>query len=309
MERILVLGSQGFIGRNLTQELKQKKFSVYGYDKISLELVVEHEKPKYIHGDFTNEHDFECILTKNKIDTIYHLISTTIPSESTDNIIDEIKDNVFPTIRLLDTLRKLSNIKLIFISSGGTVYGESLCYPHKPDDRLHPICSYGIQKSLIENYINLYNNFYDISYNIVRISNAYGVELQKEKMQGIIPIFINKLICNEPITLYGDSKRDYIYIDDVIEALIKIGDYTGEKKAFNVGSGVSFSTSQVIKMIEDAIGKQFQDIIKLPKRACDVNENVLDITETINELDWNPEYNMKAGIDDLISKLALQPPC
>ena len=300
MQNVLLLGSQGFMGNFLADKLNKCGLDVIRFDKAEVASDKQEAGYRYICGDFTTEYDYKSLFNEFSIDTIYHLISTTVPDFKTETIIDEIKENVFPTLSLLEAMRKSDIKKMVFVSSGGTVYGESNGIAHKPDKKLQPICSYGIYKSMIESYFHLYNKYYDIDYSIARISNPYGEYFQKNRTQGLIPILINRLYNNEPINLYGDTKRDYIYIDDVIEALYKIGVYNGPMKIFNIGSGVAYTLSQIVEKIENTTGKRFVEITRLPIRKCDVLENVLDISETMKELNWRPRHDIDTGILELL---------
>lgn len=297
---ILVLGGCGFIGSFLVKRL-QEEHNVIIYDRC--EPAYEF-KGKYIVGNFAEEQRFYEILVENRVDLVFHLISTALPSDSTQMIEQEILNNVIPSVRLFEAMVKADVKRLIFASSGGTVYGESLGRPHKVEDRTAPICSYGIQKNSIENYIALYNLYYDMEFIVARISNPYGVWKQQNRLQGIIPIFIRKLLDDEPITVFGDTKRDYIYIDDVIDAFMCMIKYEGSERVFNVGTGVATSISEIIEIIEEQVGKKFSQIEYKDIRKCDVRENVLDVTEIGRQLQWFPgKKNIKEGICDMTAKI------
>ena len=170
--KYLVLGSNGFIGSNLVKQLMKEKCDLRLFDlKLNKDNNLIHNNIEYIQGEFGIDCDFDA-LTKD-IDIVYHLISTTIPSSNIGYNI-EIQQNVMGTIKLLDSCVKNKIKKIIFISSGGTVYGKSKGIPFKEDDCTNPICSYGIQKLSIEKYIQLYNNMYGLDYRIIRLANPYG---------------------------------------------------------------------------------------------------------------------------------------
>lgn len=291
MERILVTGATGFIGQNLVTKLRQEGVSVVGYDRILT-------KTDYllIEGNFADETRFEQILRDNQIDTVYHLISTTVPKEDTSDIDVEVMDNVVPTLRLLEAMRRAGTKRMIFVSSGGTVYGEGKNAAHRITDSTEPICGYGMQKLVIEEYLQFYNRRYEMDLRIVRLANPYGVLPHRFRVQGIIPIFMERLLKGEPITVFGDTLRDYIDIDDAVAALVKLGAYEGSKKLFNVGSGVPTRVSEIVALIEKTAGKKFVSVEHKPIRTCDVQENVLDISETKQELQWTPKINLEEGI-------------
>ncbi len=299
MKNVMVLGGNGFIGTFLSKRL-QNEYNVIIYDR---------NEPSYsfngtfIKGNFVEEINFFEILKDNNIDIVFHLLSTTVPTENLDCIEDEIIMNVIPSIKLFKAMIKAGVKKLIFASSGGTVYGEYSGTPHKCEDSTNPISSYGVQKNMIESYINLFNLYYSTEFIIARISNPYGVWAQKNRFQGVIPIFINNLINDSEITIYGETIRDYIFIDDVIDALVLLKDYTGTERKFNIGTGIGHTTSEIVEMLESKLKKNFVKINYEKIRKCDVKENILDISNTISELKWMPKYNIEDGINNTINKI------
>lgn len=295
MGKILVLGASGFIGSRLVQELL-KKNCVVGYSRTRPAHIKPTPNYTHIYGNFSVEKDFVSIIEKNQISCIYHCISTTTPREGTAHIVGEGEDNIIPSLRLLEAASKQDGIKLIFLSSGGTVYGENLGYPSKVGHELHPICTYGIQKRTIEEYLRYYSANTKLDGCIARISNPYGVMEQIKRTQGIIPIFLKCLQDGQGITLFGDTVRDYIHIDDVVDALVAIKEYQGKEKIFNVGSGQGVRLSEVVELMEQVTGKQFSSIVHQPKRTCDVQVNILDISTTQSELGWRPSIPLEDGI-------------
>jgi len=292
MKNVLVLGSNGFIGHHLVNRLLLE-YNVIGYDRIAPNVSLPYP---FIQSDFTQDEKFEDILLSFRIDTVFHLISSTIPCQESKQIIREIEENIIPTVKFLEAMNNTGAKRIIFCSSGGTIYGESKGKPHLCTDNIEPICSYGIQKAVIEHYLGLYNKLYNIKGLIARISNPYGMLTLQNRTQGVIPIFISKLLLKEPIILYGETLRDYIHINDVIEALNKLGQYEKEKKIFNIGTGIPTSLKDLIKLLERVTKRKFVDIIKKDKRNYDVYENSLDISDTVNELDWQPKISLEEGV-------------
>lgn len=302
MENVLIIGGSGFIGTFLSKKL-QEKYNVFIYDKNEPN---NDYKGMFIKGNFVDEYNFYDILKEHKIDIVFHMLSTTVPMDKLDHIEDEILMNVIPSIRLFKAMLNADVKRLIFASSGGTVYGEYNGAPHKCEDNTNPISSYGIQKNMIEKYIEIFNLYYDMEFITVRISNPYGVWKSKNRFQGIIPIFLDRLISDSEIVVYGETVRDYIFIDDLINALLLLIDYKGIKRIFNIGTGVGHSISQIIEILELKIGKKFKKINYDQIRKCDVKENILDISDTVCELNWIPRYNIEEGVNDIIKKMGLE---
>ncbi len=299
MHNVLILGCNGFIGQYLTSELMRRGIRVVGYDRVGAVFAAP---DRFIEGNFCCESDFSHIIEEENIDTVFHLISTTTPAEGVVNVMREVEENILPTMRLLEAL-KGRGVQVIFPSSGGTVYGETENSANKTDDALRPICSYGMQKLAIENFMRLYDATGAVRCKICRVSNPYGVMPQQGRTQGIIPILLRRLFDDEPITLFGDTVRDYIYITDVIEALIKVAEYQRSLVEFNVGSGIGVSLNELVEKLEQAAGKRFKQINRLPIRSCDVRYSVLDCANTEKELGWSRQVSLDAGICHTISHM------
>lgn len=296
MGNILVLGANGFIASHLINELL-KTHHVVGYDVCESAQFKNHTRYQCMIGDYCTEDRFDEILKKHHISAVYHLICTTVPKEGTERSKTEILQNVLPTLNLLEAMVKAGVKRIIFSSSGGTIYGEGNAdCPNTEEDPLHPVCSYGVQKATIEAYLHLYKHMHGISPVIARIGNPYGPWLQQDRTQGIIPILIRKLIAREKIELYGDTIRDYLYIDDAVRALVGMLDYRGNETVFNVGSGDGVWLHDLMTIIERVVGISFDSVNKQTIRSCDVNVNILNSTRLRRELNWYPQVSLIEGI-------------
>ena len=296
MVKVLVIGANGFIGQHLVGKLlEDENLSVIGYGKQAPKNIEHIERYQFLCGDYRSESRFADIFSQYKIDLIYHLISTTTPRSETSHAIEELQDNVIPTIRILQAMSQTNTKKLIFSSSGGTIYGvqNEDC---RTDQPLRPICSYGAQKVSIEAYLSVYRHTYGLDCKIARIANPYGLTPQNDRRQGIIPILINCLMNNLPVTLYGNAIRDYIYIDEVIDALVKMQFYNGKQTVFQIGTGVATDLHTVISMIEKICDKRFSNVNIEKERICDVHRSVLDISDTIDALAWRPRISLEEGV-------------
>lgn len=300
MKKCLILGAGGFMGKSLCRELV-KDYEIVAFDRrIPEELTAIDGTIKCVEGDFVETKDFSSLL--EGVDKVIHLISTTIPQEETANTDVEIMQNVVPTVRLLESMVKVGVPEIIFSSSGGTIYGETGDHENETTDELHPICGYGVQKKVIESYLEFYGLRYGINYKIMRISNPYGIGQDPQRPQGVIPIFVHRLLNDMPITIFGDgnSQRDYIYVPDLIAAFDKVLEYSGDTHIFNVGSGSAHTLNEIIEIIEHKVGKKFVSIDYREQRKCDVSRNVLKVDETQRELDWRAEMDLVRGIETVI---------
>lgn len=301
---VLILGGSGFIGYNLVKRFaKKEKLRVF--DKMWRHGATS-ENVDLITGDFQHM-DFETLL--EGVDTVFHFISTSTPFDGTERMAVDIEENLLPTVRLLDAMRKKSIKKIFFVSSGGTVYGECTI-PAKESEKTSPECVYAAQKVWIENCLHLYEKYDGIQGYILRVGNPYGLEINKKKHQGIIPIFTEKIIREEPIEIWGtgENRRDYIYIDEVIDAIEAVYAYQGTYRIFNIGTGSSYSTHEMIEQIERVVGKQAK-IIYMEKRKCDLLESQLDVSLIRMECGWHSRLTVGQGIEMYVNRLGQQTGC
>ncbi len=210
----------------------KKNYYVTIFDKLNfsrINLAHNLSKIKIIEGDFNNEVDIKNSL-KN-IDIVFHLVSSTLPANSNENPVYDVETNLISSLKLFEECIQHKIKKVVFISSGGTVYGVPDKTPIIESHPLNPICSYGIIKKAIEDYLFMFNKIYGLSYNVFRLSNPYGERQNPYVAQGVIPVFLSKIIQNQKIEIWGDGEvtRDYIYIKDAVELLVKSLNYRVEK--------------------------------------------------------------------------------
>ena len=286
---IIILGAAGFIGTNLTIALANEKneysksiniitlFDREGADfshitKLGLDNI------KIVYGNFDMETDFETIIKGQ--DIVYHLISTTVPTTSNQRIAQELIANVVVTANLLEACVNNKVNEIVFLSSGGTVYGKEEVTPLSEDTATNPISSYGVQKITIEKLLYLYNYMYGLDYRIIRLANPYGPYQKPNGVLGVITTFTYKALRGEPIIVYGDGSivRDFIYIEDVIEGILNIVYGKSNNRVFNLGSGKGTSVKEVIDTIIKTLNVNI-DIQYIPGRKVDVPINVLDISQ------------------------------
>lgn len=296
MKKICIIGAAGFIGTNLSIELKKNKFN-----KITLvDRRLEYFVPEVIDINvelkqalLNCDDDFSYL--KNQ-DILYHLVSTTIPAISNRHIVQELQENVIFSSKLLDAAAHYNVKKIIFISSGGTVYGKDFRCPLSEETPLNPISSYGLQKVMIEKLLYLYHYIYGLDYRIIRLSNPYGPYQRPNGMLGVITTFIYKALNNEKIEIYGDGSiiRDFIYISDAIKGIINIADTEGSARIYNLGSGKGTSIKKLAEIIKCVIGNV--EIIYKPGRDADIPVNFLDIKRFERDYGKLKLTNLKEGI-------------
>src|SRR5262245_50406486 len=272
MASCLVLGGAGFIGSHLVDALKAAGHRVSVFDR-------PHE--------FLDPADLERSLPGAEL--VFHLISTTGPKDSNDNPARDIESNVAATARLLELCRQHRPRRLVFISTGGAVYGVPRATPIPETHPTDPISSYGIHKLAIEKYLHLAHVLYGLDYRILRVANAYGERQRTDRAQGAVAVFLERALRGEPIQIWGDGSvvRDYVYVGDIVAALLKAATHEGEHRVFNIGSGHGVSLNQLVERIGAVVGRS-PVVQYTPARRFVVPQNVLDISLAQRELDWQP---------------------
>lgn len=276
---ILVLGAAGFIGTNLVQRLNNTyKVTAYDQNEYALKRLsnLTEGKIDIRTGNLLRESELSHILKGQNI--VYHLISTTVPATSNINISQEICDNVEAMAKFLDACIAYKVEKIVFLSSGGTVYGLQDSFPIREGAEEYPISSYGTQKLMNEKLLYLYHHIYGLNYHIIRLSNPYGPYQNPKGAQGVVTKTIYKALKGEKIDVFGDGSiiRDYLYIDDAIDAIIKVAEGNVVNTIFNIGCGKGTSLTDLFQIIEKSLGIPLK-LSYHPDRAVDVPVNYLDV--------------------------------
>lgn len=299
-KNVLLIGGFGFLGRNLLEALKTE-YNVIVFDRAG---PPDNQNVLSFRGDFTNKDDLERVFRESPIDLVIHSVSTTIPS-NTDSIFD-VHSNVIGTIQLLELMKKYSIPKIVFISSGGTIYGivkeKESVNEHHPT---FPICSHGISKLAIEKYISLYHHLYSIDYLILRLSNPFGEHHLSDK-HGFINVALKKMLRGEAIEVWGNGEvvRDYVYVKDCAAIIKELLQRKISNEIFNVGSGTGLSIKQILSLLEKNYGKL--NIRWQEKRNFDVPRIVLNITklQSVVQHQFTP---LEQGIRNTYDWLKSQP--
>lgn len=294
MDKVLILGGNGFIGSHIVDILRERKYSVRVFDKKPEQYRNEFEDVEYIYASF----DDTLALTEalSDIDIVIHSLSTSVPSSSLSSPIDDINGNLVNTIKFLEIMNRNSVKKILFLSSGGTVYGIPQNIPIPENHSTNPICSYGIVKLAIEKYLLMYEELYDFKTLIFRVSNPYGIRQGHIGVQGFISTALSKAILNEKINIYGDGNivRDYLYVSDLAEICVNALSFKNIG-VFNIGSGKGYSLNEIIIIIENILKKKL-DVNRLPARKYDIDKNILSISKLEEIFQWTPTTNIETGI-------------
>jgi UDP-glucose 4-epimerase len=291
--KCVLLGGAGFMGSHLAERLLKAGHAVRVFDM--RERGRANEAPgardiEWVRGDFLDTADVAAAIAGCQ--GVFHLVSTTLPQSSNQNPARDVADNIVGTLHLLEGRRKI-----VFASSGGTVYGVPRAGSITEDHPTHPITSYGIGKLTIEKYLELYRVLHGVDYCALRIANPFGERQRIASGQGAVTTFLHRAYRGEPIEIWGDGSvvRDYLYVGDVAEAMVRALDHRGAHRVINIGSGVGRDLNEILAAIETVIGRPIERR-HVPARNFDVPANVLDIGLARAELGWAPTTPFEEGL-------------
>ena len=296
--KCIIYGGGGFIGSHITDELLKHNYKVTVFDLInSSRKNVKHvlDKIDFIEGDFTNRVEIKKSLKGH--DFAIHLVSTTLPSSSNLNPNYDVETNLVTTINFLEEAANQNIKKIIFISSGGTIYGNPVKIPIKEDHPTHPKCSYGIIKLTIEKYLHLFKELKGLNYKILRLSNPFGERQNPRLNQGLIAHLLYRIKHKVPIEIWGDGSviRDFFYIKDGAKAVYKALLDKSNFDIFNISSGKGYSINQILEKFRKVLKISF-DVKYTEPRKFDVPVNILDNTLAKKILNWKPEINFDEAL-------------
>jgi UDP-glucose 4-epimerase len=306
----LILGGCGFIGRHVALKLARLGHSVVLADRVAPRC----EFPDDVRARITwTQVDMAAIDLEPLISgaaTIHHYAWGSIPATANADPLDDLSANVIPTLRLLEAIKhRINPPRLIFISSGGTVYGKLRHVPVREDHPLAPLTAYGASKAAVELYLNHYRSVYGLDCRVARLANPYGAGQDLARGQGAVTTFLHRALTGRPIDIWGDGEivRDYIHISDAAAGLVAVAcaPQTDGPWIFNIASGQGVSLNGIVAVVEARIGRTLE-VRHEPGRPFDVPISVLDVTLARSVLGWSPRLSFQEGIARTLRDLERQ---
>jgi UDP-glucose 4-epimerase len=296
--KCVIFGGGGFIGSNLSDRLLLQGHSILIFELPRVapyRAFKSHEQVEWMTGDLSSIQDINIAVSQ--ADVVYLAASTTVPKTSNEDPAFDVRTNLVAAIQLLDAMVRHRVQKIVFVSSGGTVYGAPDYLPIDESHPTEPLVSHGINKLAIEKYILMYKRLHGIKPVILRVSNPYGERQSTRTSQGVVAAFMHRALNGLPIDIWGDGSaiRDFLYIGDLAEILATAGSYSGDKSVFNVGSATGTSLHDLIGLIEDVLSRKIERNY-LAGREFDVKENVLCCKLVNQEMGWKPRIALRDGL-------------
>ena len=296
--QVVVLGGLGFLGSHICRALVVRGYAVRIFDKLyALRQLVEdfEDKVEIVEGDIARADD--VLSTIGEAGTVINLVHTTVPGSSMKDPAYDVSSNVVAAARWLARLHETNVRRLFYVSSGGTVYGNPQSQPITEDHPTEPVSSYGITKLSIEKYISLYACASNVECRILRPSNVYGEGQRLNIGQGVIGVMADRALRGQPLQVWGSGTalRDYLYVEDLVAAVLSLLEYAGAHQVFNVSSGEGRSVLDIIDALKEHCGLPVT-VEHTMDRGFDVAANVLSSARLQAETGWTPKVGFEEGI-------------
>lgn len=300
--RALVTGAAGFIGSTLVDRLLDDGHRVVGLDNFAtgratnLEHLTEAAEFFFVEADIVTA-DLTAILAEHRPEVVFHLAAQIDVRHSVADPQHDAEVNVVGTVRLAEAARRTGVRKIVHTSSGGSIYGTPPSYPTGEDVPTDPASPYAAGKVAGEIYLNTFRHLYGMECSHIAPANVYGPRQDPHGEAGVVAIFAQALLSGSPTKVFGDGSntRDYVFVDDVVDAFVKAAGPAGGGQRFNIGTGVETSDRALHTAVAAAVGAP-DDPEFHPPRLGDLTRSCLDISRAAAVLDWRPQVPLEQGL-------------
>lgn len=312
MQNILITGGNGFIASHLVDSLAASGYKVAVLDVYPRAYDQLPQGVNFVQGTLQDIHLIRRTLEDHQIELVYHAAWANIAETALKDPVADVQTNLAASINLLSACSDTGVKRVVYLSSGGTVYGLPKCIPIPEDHPTDPINAYGITKLMVEKYLHMFHHLYGLEYTILRPSVPYGPRQNPFHRQGVVAVFIYNALKKEQVTIFGDGKvmRDYFYIEDLTRALVASKEvaFNPIKTTFNLGGIQPHSLNDLVTKIESVLGIKM--LVKYePARKFDVPHIQLDTSLAQSHLNWKPIVSLEQGIQltaDWLQKWVIQ---
>lgn len=230
---------------------------------------------------------------------VFHLLGGSTPASSSRDPAADLVSGAVASLHLLDICRAAGVRRVVFVSSGGTVYGVPKSVPVAEDAPTDPISAYGVSKLVVEKYLRLYRHLHGLDYVVLRLANPFGPWQDPDRRQGVVTALMQAALDGRPAEIWGDGRvvRDYLYAADAAEAVAAAAAYAGPHRVFNVGSGVGRSVLDLVRDVGVVLGRGVVSAVHRPGRPTDVPVNVLDPSLIRREMGWAPRTGWTEALE------------
>jgi len=295
--KVLIIGGAGFIGSNIADLLIENGHKVVIVDNLSSGKKENvNKKAAFYKADICDKKKLAAVFAKEKPQAVIHNAAQIDVRKSVSDPFYDAQINILGSLNVLSECVKNKVRKIIFASSGGTIYGE--CGSKAPDEKSfpNPISPYGIAKHSVENYIKFFSLIYGLKYSILRYANIYGIRQDPYGEAGVVAIFAGRMLKGDEVFVFGDGKqtRDYVYVADAANANLKALT-KGDNEIINIGTSKTTSVNELVKIMSKVANYKKAAIHK-PKRDGEIFKSFLNMKKAQKVLGWKPKVSIKDGI-------------
>ncbi len=294
----IVTGAAGFIASHLVDRLIADGYTVTGIDDLSTGKLANLPSDFDLRPLDIRDPEVRNIVSDVRPDFVFHLAAQISVSASAREPVMDAEVNVLGALNLFESIRSLEDttVKVVYVTSGGTAYGEPSVLPAGESTPVHPLSPYGASKLAVETYLPVYERLCGLKYSIIRLANVYGPRQDPHGEAGVVAIFARAMLSGKPLTIFGDGndERDYVYVGDVVDAIVRAAE-SPRPGPFNVGTGEGTSTNRIFEVVAENCGHTDR-AVHGPPRPGDVNRIYLDATRAAKELGWTPKITLEDGL-------------
>ena len=294
----LVTGAAGFIGSHLVDRLIADGYSVTGIDDLSSGALDNLPLGFDLRKMDIRDVEVQSVVDELRPSIVFHLAAQISVSVSAREPQLDADVNIGGALNLFEGIRAAGDkaIKIVYVTSGGTAYGDPEYVPADESTPVRPLSPYGASKLAVETYLPIYENLCGLKYSIIRLANVYGPRQDPHGEAGVVAIFAKAMLARKPLTVFGDGndERDYVYVQDAVDAIARAAEIS-LPGPFNVGTGISTSTNRIFEVVAENCGHS-NPANHGPDRPGDINRISLDPSKAQRELGWVPKVSLEDGL-------------
>ena len=307
--RVLVTGGAGFVGSTLVDRLLAEGHAVEVVDDLSTgslgnlaEARSDREHELKVHQVDIRDPAVSDLIERRQPEVVFHLAAQADVRVSVARPAYDAEVNVLGSLHVLEGARRAGSRKVVFASSGGTIYGEPApdALPVKESHPQQPVSPYGVAKKVVTDYLHAYRELYDLEFTSLALANVYGPRQDPHGEAGVVAIFARLLLDDAACTIFGDGEqtRDFVYVDDVVDAFVRAAD-RGSGLLCNIGTGTETTVNELHRTMAEVAGSRVEPI-RAPARAGELARSSLDPGRAGIHLGWEPWTDLRTGVTEVL---------
>ena len=295
----LVTGAAGFIGSHISDRFLVEGYTVVGIDDLSSGKLSNLPDGFDLREMDLRNSDVRDVIAEIRPDVVLHLAAQMSVAVSAREPLLDADINVVGTLNLLEGIRALERktVKFVHFSSGGTVYGEPTDLPADELTPVRPLSPYAASKLAVETYLPIYERLCGLDHSVIRLGNVYGPRQDPHGEAGVVAIFAMAMLGKKSLKIFGTGtdERDYVYVDDVVEAVVKVAERSSLHAPFNIGTGIGTNPNRIFEILADLCDYE-EDAVHVAPRDGDIEKIYLDVSKAKSELNWSPQISFEDGL-------------